>query len=110
MLIYRNDYTENLVRTPEQQQSMMQKWMDWLSKIAAEGKLLDKGSRLNNDGKVLKTSNIITDGPYTESKESIGGFSVIQASSLNEAAEIAKGCPIFTVGGNVEVREVIDMD
>ena len=61
------------------------------------------------EGKVVKPNNIITDGPYTEIKELIGGYSLIKADSLDEAADIAKGCPILKVGGNVEVREINNM-
>ncbi|HEY8936239.1 MAG TPA: YciI family protein [Cyclobacteriaceae bacterium] len=48
----------------------------------------------------------MTDGPYSEIKELIGGYSIVKANSLEEATELAKGCPILTVGGNVEVREI----
>jgi hypothetical protein len=55
---------------------------------------------------VVKPTNVVTDGPYTEIKESVGGYTVVKADSLDEAVELAKGCPILTVGGNVEVREI----
>jgi hypothetical protein len=57
-------------------------------------------------GKVVKGDNVITDGPYTEIKELIGGYTLVKAESLDEAAELAKGCPILAFGGNVEVREI----
>ena len=87
----------------------MKAWMDWMGGIAAKGNLANQGNRLGSAGKVVKPNNIITDGPYTEIKELIGGYSVINADSLEEAAEIAKGCPILEVGGNVEVREINKM-
>ena len=110
MLLFRNDYTTDFMPTPEERQSMMQKWIDWLNTVAAQGKLVDQGNRLDNDGKVVKPGNLMTDGPYTESKESIGGYTIIQTTSLDEAAAIARDCPVLTVGGNVEVRRVIDMN
>jgi hypothetical protein len=110
MLLFRNDNTTDFMPTPEERQATMQKWIDWLNTVAAQGNLVDKGKRLDDDGKVVKPGNLITDGPYTESKESIGGYTVIQTGSLDEAAAIAKGCPILTVGGNVEIRRVIDMN
>jgi hypothetical protein len=61
---------------------------------------------LNASGKVVKPNNVIADGPYMEIKESIGGYSIVKAESLEEAVELAKGCPILTAGGNVEVREI----
>ena len=58
----------------------------------------------------LKPGNIVTNGPYAEIKEILGGLSIIRAESMEEAAEIAKNCPILSVGGNVEVREIIPMN
>ncbi|MBV8139707.1 MAG: hypothetical protein JO121_29355 [Deltaproteobacteria bacterium] len=52
---------------------------------------------------------IIVDGPYADSKEAIGGFYIIEASDINEAVEIGKGCPSLTYGGSVEIREVDQM-
>jgi len=110
MLLFRNDYTTDFIPTPEERQAMMQKWINWVNTLAAQGNLVDQGNRLDNDGKVVKPGNLITDGPYTESKESIGGYTVIQSGSLNEAAAIVKDCPILMIGGNVEIRRVIDMN
>jgi len=73
---------------------------------AAQNKLTDRGNRLVPSGKVLKSENIIADGPYTEIKESIVGYSIVKAGSVEEATELAKGCPILAIGGNVEVREI----
>jgi hypothetical protein len=88
---------------------MTKRWMDWIGGIAAQNKLGDRGNRLFPSGKVVKPGNIITDGPYSEIKESIGGYSIVKADSLEEATELAKGCPALTVGGSVEVREIREM-
>ena len=53
---------------------------------------------------VKGNQKIVTDGPYAEAKDVVGGFSVIEAKDLAQAAEISKGCPILEVGGSVEVR------
>jgi hypothetical protein len=53
---------------------------------------------------------MITNGPYVETKETVGGYTIIKANDLKEATELAKGCPIVTVGGSVEVRPIIMMD
>jgi hypothetical protein len=95
--------------SPDEMQAMTKRWMDWLGGIAAQNKLGDRGNRLFPSGKVVKPGNVITDGPYSEIKESIGGYSIVKADSLEEAAEMAKGCPGLTVGGNVEVREIREM-
>lgn len=95
--------------SPDEMQAMTKRWMDWIGGIAAQNKLTDRGNRLFSSGKVVKPGNVITDGPYTEIKESIGGYSIVKANSLEEATELAKGCPGLTVGGSVEVREIQQM-
>ena len=95
--------------SPDEMQAMTKRWMDWIGGIAAQNKLGDRGNRLFPSGKVVKPGNIITDGPYSEIKESIGGYSIVKADSLEEATEMAKGCPGLTVGGSVEVREIREM-
>jgi hypothetical protein len=106
LLIFRNDFNSLPKGSPEEMQAMTKKWMDWIGGIAAQNKLFDRGNRLASTGKVLKPNNVITDGPYSEVKESVGGYSIIKVDSYDEAVEIAKGCPVLTLGGNVEVREI----
>ena len=106
LFVYRSDHSAIPKGSPEEMQTMMKRWMDWLGNIAAQNKLTDQGNRLNASGKVVKPNNVIADGPYMEIKESIGGYSIVKAGSLEEAVELAKGCPILTTGGNVEVREI----
>jgi len=106
LLVYRADYGTMPKVSPEAMQASTQKWMNWISGIAAQGKLLDRGNRLLSTGKVLKSDGIISDGPYTEIKESILGYSAVKAASLEEATALANGCPVLFIGGNVEVREI----
>lgn len=106
LLVYRADFSFMPNRTPEEMQAMSKRWMDWLGSIAAQNKLTDRGNRLEGSGKVIKGDNTITNGPYAEIKESIGGYSIVKADSYEAAIELAKGCPILKLGGNVEVREV----
>ena len=96
--------------SPEQMQGMMKGWHDWMGSIAAQNKLVNSGNRLGSEGKVVKPNNVITDGPYVEIKEAIGGYITVKADSIDEAAKLAEGCPILSIGGNVEVRPVVDMD
>ena len=106
LFIYRADNQVMSARSPEEMQAMTKKWMDWIGGIAAQNKLIDRGNRLERTGKVLKSAQLVTDGPYTELKETVGGYSLVKADSLEEAVEIAKGCPGFMTGGSVEVREI----
>lgn len=111
LLIFRRDFSTDKVQpSPEQLQSMMKPWQDWMGSLGAQNKLVDAGNRLASEGKVVKPKNVVTNGPYVEIKEAIGGYIVIRAASLEEAAEISKGCPVLTIGGNVEVRAIVPMD
>lgn len=106
ILLFRTDYSKMPKATPEEMQATTKRWMDWIGGIAAQNKLSSRGNRLTSDGKVVRPDNVVTDGPYTEIKESINGYSILKVDSYEEAVKIAKGCPILSVGGNVEVREI----
>jgi hypothetical protein len=109
LLLFRNENNPDHTPSPEDMEASMKLWLDWMGNIAAQNKLIDRGNRLHADGKVVKPGGLITDGPYMEIKESIGGYTLIKAESLEEATEISKGCPILKVGGTVEVREIAQM-
>jgi hypothetical protein len=91
--------------SPDQLQKAMTKWKNWIDELAKQGKFTG-GHRLLETGSVMKEKKHITDGPFAESKEIIGGFVSVKADDLQEAEEIAKGCPIFDYNGNLEVREI----
>ncbi len=111
VFIFRNSANPFATQSPEQMQKIMTGWMEWMGGLAAQNKIADKGNRLSmTDGKTVKPNNVVTDGPYTEIKEFISGYTVIKAASLDEALAVAKGCPILTIGGNVEVRAVVSPD
>src|SRR5579871_964263 len=97
--------------SPEEGQQIMQKWFAWFKDLGAKGQVANSGQPLEPAGKVIEgTAKSITDGPYAEAKDLVGGYSVIKAKDLAEAAEIAKGCPILERGGKVEVRPVMQID
>lgn len=88
--------------SPEQMQAHMEKWTVWMKEVQAEG------YPLQAEGKVVGTGgNIITDGPFTEGKEVVGGYVLLEAKDLDHAVELSKDCPIFEFGGTTEVREII---
>lgn len=95
--------------SPEQMQQVMLKWRDWLQALADKGHLKDRGHPLEQGGKLVTgNSKNVTDGPYAE-KDMVGGYSLIEARDLAQAAELSKGCPILERGGSVEVRPVMQM-
>ena len=96
--------------SPDQMQKTMQKWIDWFKELGANGHLKDPGHPLEGGGKVVTGNRkIVTDGPYAEAKDVVGGFTLIEARDLAEAAELSKGCPILEVGGSVEIRPIQKM-
>jgi hypothetical protein len=109
-LIYRSESLGEIKLTPEGLLAVSKEWENWMGGIAAQNKLASMGKRLGNEGRSVKPGNVVTNGPYVEIKELIGGFSIIKADSIEEATELAKGCPVLNVGGNVEVREIIPMN
>jgi hypothetical protein len=96
--------------SPELWQAHMMKWKTWMESLASKGQL-SGGQPLANEGKVLSgTAKKLTDGPFVEGKEIVGGYLLVKANDLNEATDIAKGCPIFEHDGILEVREVQQMN
>lgn len=96
--------------SPAEGEQQMQKWVKWLGDLAAAGHIKDQGQPLEPEGKVVRSKGrSITDGPYPESKDIVGGYTLIEAKDLAQAAELAGGCPIFETDGLVEVRPVMKM-
>lgn len=109
LLVFRSDSSSAPKRTEQENKANTKLWMDWIAGIAAQNKLIDSGRPLLPTGKVVKPNNVITNGPYTEIKETIGGYTLVKAGNYEAAIELAKGCPILEDGGNVEVREIREM-
>jgi len=104
LFVYRGNPEAYSKLTPEQMQQNMQKWNDWIAEGFQKGWLVDAGDALTQEGRVVNAKRVVTDGPFVESKEVVGGYSVAQANTIDAAAELAKGCPILLTGGSVEVR------
>jgi len=108
MFIFRGGDSANKF-SPEEMQQHMQKWFGWVEKLKARD-IYVSGEPLTPGGKMVKGSKaLITDGPFAESKELVGGFFIIKADSIEQAAELAKDCPSLPIEGSVEVREVMKM-
>jgi hypothetical protein len=95
--------------TPEQMQKHMQKWVDWMKELGAKGHIKDQGNPLERTGKVVKGRKAISDGPFAEAKDIIGGYTLVEAKDIAQAADLSVGCPIFDSGGFVEVRPIKKM-
>lgn len=99
------------IASPEQMQVWMKQTMDWIGGIAAQNKYVG-GTGLPFDGaKVVGSNKVVTNGPFGDIKETIGGFITVKAGSMEEAVEFAKGCPALQGEGNtVEVRKIARND
>lgn len=108
MFIFQGGQPERM--SPEHMQAHMGKWMAWIEKLNKEGKYVS-GEPLLPGGKLVSgKEKSVTDGPYTEGKEIVGGFFVVNAKDINEAVGISKDFPDFEYGGTVQVRQVMKIE
>ena len=112
IFLYRstNKAHQEAMGSPEKAQQSMKKWRAWFKDMEDKGHLKSIGQPLERAGKTVSgTSKTVTDGPYAETKDVIGGYSVIEARDAEQAAQLASGCPVLEGGGSVEVRPVLQM-
>jgi hypothetical protein len=108
ILFIRDGDQPDAPQTPEEMQQAVERYRAWAGALARQGKLVS-AFKLKDDGGRLMSSRdgqIAVDGPFTETKETIGGYFVIEAADYAEATELARGCPIFLGGGVLEVRQI----
>jgi hypothetical protein len=112
MLIFRHE-DGSKVASPEQMQIWMKQTMDWIGGIAAQNKYVG-GNGLPLDpeyARVVGYNNVVTNGPFGDIKETIGGYIMVKAESIEEAVEFAKGSPVLQGDGNtIEVRKIAKGD
>lgn len=94
--------------TPEQMEQTLGQYFAWSDRLRQEGRLVG-ADQLADGGRTVRARDgqLVIDGPYTETKDAVGGYYQIDAADEAEAAEIAKGCPVLTHGGLVEVRAIV---
>ena len=108
MMLFHSEANPNMEPTPEEIEAEIKDWQDWIGGIGAQGKLKNQGEDLGFEGKTMHADGSVTDGPYAEVKEIVGGFIIVSAENIDEATELAKGCPGLSNGGKVEIRDVMD--
>ena len=95
------------VASPEQIEIWMKQTMDWIGGMAAQDKFISGTGLPFENARVVRRNNAVTNGPFGGIKETIGGFIIVRANSVDEAVEFAKGCPVLQGEGNsVEVRKI----
>ena len=106
------EWPEGFEVTPELIQSVIQKYNNWTKKLQDSGRLVSLNKLRDEYGRTINgfgSSQTVTDGPFAETKEVIGGYWIITAANYDEAVEWARGCPTLEYGGRVEVREIEDL-
>jgi hypothetical protein len=106
LFLYRSEPFDMSQVSPEQMQQSMDRWTQWIKKGLSDGWLIDTGDALMPEGRLVNKNRVVTDGPFVESKEVVGGYSVIKAESFDEAVKYAKTSPNVTEGGTLEIRQL----
>lgn len=110
LLLFRGGDADGMRESAEEWQEHMQKWMKWMGGLQEKGQLvsaqpLDKGGR-----QITGNKKVVTDGPFMEGKEMVGGYLMCRAGNYDEAIAISKGCPILDFeDGIVELREIQEL-
>ena len=109
MIFIGADYS-TLGLSPEELQGRYGKWFAWTTKMQENG-VMKSGEALQPQVKrIVGANRTVTDGPFMESKELIGGFYIVQAKTVEDVIEIAQDFPDYDLGGTVEIREVMVFD
>jgi len=107
LFLFRGGNVAEARQSPEKWQAQMEKWMQWMGALTEQGKF-GGAQPLKPEGKTIKgTAKTVTDGPFMEGKEMVGGYLICKDVNYEEAVEISKGCPILAFdNGIVEIREI----
>lgn len=109
MLLIYDDPTDFTDLSPEDMQQIIAKYSAWGQRLHEEGKLVDSQKLADGEGRVLRkgTDGVrVLDGPYSETKEVVGGYFTIRAGSWEEAVAIAESCPHVESNGAIEIRRI----
>lgn len=107
MFIFRGGAVSRPDLSPSELQAHVEKWYRWSEELARQGRR-NAGTALDGPGATVRGRELVTDGPYAESKDLVTGSMVIEAASLEDAVEVARACPTYEYGGSVEVRPIQD--
>lgn len=109
MLVLRDHEQQWETFSDERLRQVIDQFSQWNQTMQEKQHFIGAG-KLNSDrGKTVRTRNgeLVVDGPFSEAKEAIAGYYCVRAETFAQAVEIAKGCPILTYGGSVEVRIMV---
>jgi hypothetical protein len=93
--------------SPAEIQDTMTDWMAWFNRLRAEGRCTG-GQSLGTETRIVSgQARMVSDGPFTEAKETVAGYFALQVADLEEAVEIARECPTLRFGTTVEIRPMM---
>jgi len=110
ILLFRGSDVYQPGQPPEALEKLKQKMIDWVSDLSKEGVHIASEPLQPIGKQVSGIKKTVTDSPFGDTKEMIGGCTIVQAKDLNEAVEIAKGCPILGSNANIEVRPIQNVE
>lgn len=110
MLLLHSDPTHWREMSPQDMQKALEKFVAWRRKLQASGILVSSHKLTDDAGKVMRGGKQIrvTDGPYSEAKEVLGGYFLIKANNYEAAIDCSRECPAMEYGGTIELRQVDD--
>lgn len=108
MMIFRFEPNNEYQPTQEEQQEQQQQWGAFIGNLAIKEKLVDT-HQLGFSGKQLSADLSVSEGINISEGKTLGGNMIVRAKTMDEAVEMAKGCPILSMGGTVEVRDILQM-
>jgi hypothetical protein len=108
MLLFRFEPDFSQQPTEEQLAEMHSQWGSYLGGLAIQEKLIST-HQLGFEGAIVSADQSTSEGIVIADNQTLGGNLVIKASSMAEAIEVAKSCPILGMGGNVEIRNILPM-
>lgn len=107
MFLYRGGAPQAGGLSPRRAQEHMARWDDWVAEMSAAG-VLDAAEALGGHGTTVGAEGVVVHGPFAESREVVGGFTIVSVDDEDTALRWASACPIFEFGGTVEVRPVVE--
>ncbi len=95
--------------SPEEMQKIVQRYNEWAGALAKQGRMAGGEKLTDEPGQILRregAKNTVKDGPFSETKEVLGGFFLILADSYEDAVAVCQDCPHLDYGGTIEIRAI----
>ncbi len=109
MLLLYDSPTDFQDVSPAEMQRIIEKYRAWRDRLEEAGRLVGSDKLKDGEGRVVSSQNgkmRVLDGPYSETKEVVGGYFMVQAADYDDAVKLCEDCPHLEFGGTIEIREV----